>query len=227
MQLKKSKKSNIENLRGIFFQLGLIFVLGITLLAFEWSSNPNLNNTLGNLADMELEEEFIPITREQDVKPPPPPPPPTIIEILNIVEDDVEIDDELIIEDIEADQDMEIEIIPFDDEEEVVDDVPFIIVDDMPVFKGGGITGFRNWVFDHLNYPEIAAENGISGKVYVNFTVNKKGDVVNAKVIRGVDQALDKEAIRAIMSSPKWTPGNNRGIVVSVQYTMPIHFQLQ
>lgn len=227
MELKKSKKANLENNRTIFLQIGLVVVLGIILAAFEWSSKPNMENTLGELADMDLEEEIIPITRQQEVKPPPPPPPPKVTEVLNIVEDDVEIEDELIIEDAEADQNMEIEIVEFEEEEEVAEEEVFFIVEDMPSFQGKGQEGFRSWIAKNLRYPEIAAENGISGKVYVQFAVNSVGKVVDAVVVRGVDPALDKEAVRVVMSSPKWAPGKQRGKSVKVQFTFPINFVLQ
>jgi protein TonB len=227
MELKKSKKADLENKKGIFLQIGLVVVLGIILAAFEWSSRPNLESTLGELADMDLEEEIIPITRQQEVKPPPPPPPPKVADVLNIVEDDVEIEDELIIEDAEADQDMEIEIVEFEEEEEVAEEEVFFIVEDMPSFQGKGQEGFREWIAKNLRYPEIAAENGISGKVYVQFAVNSKGQVVDAVVVRGVDPALDKEAVRVVTSSPKWEPGKQRGKAVKVQFTFPINFVLQ
>ena len=227
MELKKSKKADLEGKRGIFLQIGLVIVLAITLFAFEWSSKPNMDSTLGELADMDLEEEIIPITRQQDVKPPPPPPPPKVTEVLNIVEDDVEIEDELIIEDAEADQNMEIAIVEFEEEEEVAEEEVFFIVEDMPSFQGQGQEGFRTYIAKNLRYPEIAAENGISGRVYVQFAVNSQGDVVDAVVVRGVDPALDKEAVRVVMSSPSWAPGKQRGKSVKVQFTFPINFVLQ
>lgn len=227
MELKKSKKADLENKKGIFLQVGLVVVLAVILAAFEWKSRPNMDSTLGELADMDLEEEIIPITRQQDVKPPPPPPPPKVADVLNIVEDDVEIEDELIIEDAEADQNMEIEIVEFEEEEEVAEEEVFFIVEDMPSFQGQGQEGFRTWIAKNLRYPEIAAENGISGKVYVQFAVNSKGEVVDAVVVRGVDPALDKEAIRVVLASPKWAPGKQRGKAVKVQFTFPINFVLQ
>ncbi|MEE9461464.1 MAG: energy transducer TonB [Bacteroidales bacterium] len=227
MELKKSKKADLENKKGIFLQIGLVIVLGLILAAFEWSSRPNMESSLGELADMDLEEEIIPITRQQDVKPPPPPPPPKVADVLMIVEDDVEIEDELIIEDAEADQNMQIEIVEFEEEEEVAEEEVFFIVEDMPSFQGKGQEGFRSWIAKNLRYPEIAAENGISGKVYVQFAVNSKGEVVDAVVVRGVDPALDKEASRVVMASPKWSPGKQRGKAVKVQFTFPINFVLQ
>jgi len=227
MEPKKTKEADLENKKGIFLQIGLVVVLGLTLFAFEWKTRPNMDSSLGELADMDLEEEIIPITRQQEVKPPPPPPPPKVLEVLNIVEDDVEIEDELIIEDAEADQNMEIDIVEFEEEEEVAEEEVFFIVEDMPSFQGKGQEGFRTWIAKNLRYPEIAAENGISGKVYVQFAVNSKGAVVDAMVVRGVDPALDKEATRVVMSSPKWAPGKQRGKAVKVQFTFPINFVLQ
>ncbi|MFC2115741.1 energy transducer TonB, partial [Bacteroidota bacterium] len=113
------------------------------------------------------------------------------------------------------------------EEEEVAEELIFFIVEDMPSFQGKGQEGFRSWIAKNLRYPEIAAENGISGKVYVQFAVNSKGQVVDAVVVRGVDPALDKEAVRVVMSSPKWAPGKQRGKAVKVQFTFPINFVLQ
>lgn len=227
MVSKKTDTADLERKKGVFLQIGLVIVLAIILVAFEWTSRPNSANTLGKLADLDLTEEIIPITRQQEVKPPPPPAPPKVTEVLNIVEDDVQIEDELIIEDAEADQTMQIEIIEFSEEEEVMEEEVFFIVEDMPSFQNKGQEGFREWISQNLRYPEIAAENGISGKVYVQFAVNSKGEVVDAVVVRGVDPALDKEAIRVVMSSPKWEPGKQRGKPVKVQFTFPINFVLQ
>ncbi len=227
METKKTKKADLENKKGIFFQIGLIAVLAITLIAFEWTKRPDKGRGLGELADLDLEEDIIPITRQQEIKPPPPPPAPKVTEVLNIVEDDAEIEDELIIEDAEADQNMEIEIVEFEEEEEVAEEEVFFIVEDMPSFQGKGVEGFREYIAENLQYPQIAAENGIQGKVYVQFAVNSRGQVVDAVVVRGVDPALDKEAVRVVMSSPKWAPGKQRGKAVKVQFTFPINFVLQ
>jgi protein TonB len=227
MVTKKTEKADLEKKKGVFTQIGLVIVLAVILIAFEWTSRPSTANTLGELSDMDLTEEIIPITRQQEVKPPPPPTPPKVTEVLNIVEDDVEIEDELIIEDAEADQQMQIEIMEFAEEEEVAEEEVFFIVEDMPSFQGKGQEGFREWIAQNLRYPEIAAENGISGRVYVQFAVNSKGEVVDAVVVRGVDPALDKEAVRVVMSSPKWEPGKQRGKPVKVQFTFPINFVLQ
>ncbi len=227
MEVKKTDKANLEKKRGIFLQLGYVIVLGLVLLAFEWGTRPTNINSLGELDDLDLEEEIIPITRQQN-EPPPPPPPPQTTEVINIVEDDVEIEDELILEDTEADQDDIIEIVEFEEEEEEVNEQEvFFVVEDMPTFQGQSSDAFRIYIQKNLKYPIIAQENGISGRVFVQFDVNAKGDITNVVVVRGVDPSLDKEAVRVVKSSPKWTPGKQRGRPVRVRFTFPIVFQLQ
>lgn len=225
MELKKSKQADLENKRGLFVQLGLVVVLAVILLAFEWTTAPSDNQIIMQ-DELVLEEEITPITRQQPVQPPPPPPPPQVVEVLNIVEDDVDIE-EFEFDDIEADEDMEMDFVPFEEEEEEAEEEVFFIVENMPSFKGGDLNTFRNWVQSNLVYPEIAAENGISGRVFIQFAVNASGNVVDVVVARGVDPALDKEAVRVVKNSPSWTPGKQRGRPVKVQFTFPIVFVLQ
>ncbi len=227
MELKKSDQANLEKRKSIFFQLGLAIALSLMLIAFEWTSG-GLSNNEFDLRDMEqVEEEIIPITRQDQPEPPKPPEPPKVTEVLNIVDDDVEIDDELQLEDFEVDQNTEIEIMEYVEEEEEEDAEIFFIVEDMPSFQGKGQNGFRAYIFQNLKYPEIAAENGIAGKVYVKFVVEANGSVTNVELVRGVDPALDAEAIRVVKSSPKWSPGKQRGKPVRVSFTFPISFVLQ
>jgi protein TonB len=227
MEVKKTDKANLEKNRGLFLQLGYVVVLGLVLLAFEWGTRPAELGGLGQLEDLDLEEEIIPITR-QNQPPPPPPPPPQTTEVINIVEDDVEIEDELILDDTEADMDTEIDIVEFDVEEEEIDEEEvFFLVEDMPTFQGQDKDAFRTYIQQNLKYPVIAQENGVSGRVFVQFDINGKGEVTNIVVVRGVDPSLDKEAIRVVKSSPLWTPGKQRGRPVKVRFTFPIAFQLQ
>ena len=228
MEPKKTEKADLEKRRGIFLQLGLVIVLAMVLIAFEWTSSDLTINEFEQLDAEALEEEQIPITMREEVQPPPPPPPPQVTEVLEVVEDNVEIDDELILEDQEVDQNTQVEFVEFDDEEEAADEGEvFFIVEDMPSFQGKGQDGFRSYIHDNLRYPEIAAENGISGRVFVQFTVNKDGSISDVKVIRGVDSALDAEALRVVKTAPKWEPGKQRGKPVRVSFTFPIVFVLQ
>ena len=227
MEPKKSPKADLESKRNIFVQIGLVVSLGLCLLAFEWTSRVEQASSLGSVAEQEVEDEIIPITRQEEVKPPPPPPPPKVVEVLNIVEDDVEIEDELEIQDTEADDETVIDVAPVIQEEEEVDEGQvFFIVEDMPEFPGGELA-LRKFIANAVKYPVIAQENGIQGKVYVNFVVDKDGSITNARIARGVDGSLDKEALRVVNSLPKWKPGKQRGKPVRVSYTVPINFVLQ
>ena len=216
METKKNPEISLEKKKGLFFQIGLILALVIVLVAFEWKSYEKVDYNLGQLNLDDLEEEIIPITK-QEIKPPPPPPPPP--EVIEIVEDEVEIEDELEIEDTESDEDEEIEI------EEEDDDEFFMVVENMPEFPGGDL-GLMKYIQKNVKYPAIAKEYNITGKVYVSFIVDKSGSVTNVKIVRGVDKNLDAEALRVVKSLPKYKPGKQRGKAVRVMFTIPINFTL-
>lgn len=229
MEVKKSPKVDLESKKNVYFMIGLVVSLGIILLAFEWTAKPSKADSLGSINALDVEEEIIPITREQEIKPPPPPPPPKVVEVLNIVDNDKDIDDELEIEDSEADDQTLINVAPVisaREEKEEEEAQVFFIVEDMPEFPGGEMA-LRTYIANAIKYPVIAQENGIQGKVYVTFVVGKDGSVNNASIARGVDPSLDKEALRVINTLPKWKPGKQRGKPVNVSYTVPINFQLQ
>ena len=107
--------------------------------------------------------------------------------------------------------------------EQKVENKILTIAEQMPSFKGN----VNAWLSSHLSYPAVAAESGIQGKVIVKFVVGKDGSVSHAQVVRGVDPSLDKEAIRAVNSMPKWNPGMNNGQPASVWFTLPVTFKLQ
>lgn len=226
METKKSKKADLESKRSLFLQFGLVIALGITLTAFNINDSVKSVETLGQLEDVEVDDEIIPITRDE-VKPPPPPPPPKLVEVFAIVDDDLELEDEFEIESSEADDETIIDAVPVikEDIEENSDEI-FQVVEENPVFPGGE-KALISWITKNINYPVIAAENGIQGKVYVNFVVNKDGGISNATIARGVDSSIDKEALRVVNKLPKWKPGKQRGKAVRVSFTVPINFQLQ
>ena len=227
MEIKKLPKADLENKKAVFMQIGLVVVLSLVLIAFEWTTTDvSIDMSLVD-EGAAVEEEIIPITRQEEVKPPPPPPPPKAADILNIVEDDVELDDELEIMDTEMDQD---QIVDFSDivveEEERETGEVFMIVEEMPEFPGGQ-AALQKYLASSVKYPVIAQENGIQGRVYVQFVISAKGEVTNATVLRGVDSSLDKEALRVVENMPKWKPGKQRNRPVRVSYTVPINFVLQ
>jgi len=173
---------------------------------------------------------MVPITEET---PPPPeaaPKIPVLSDQIDIVDDDIKLEDDTFLN-LEDDANMGVEIMDYVEEveEEVVEEeaIPFQLVEEKPSFNGGDANEFSKWVNQRLVYPEIAKENGVQGRVTLQFTVNADGSVSNVKVLRGVDPALDKEAVRVVSSSPKWKPGKQRDRAVKVTYTFPVIFQLR
>ena len=216
MNLKKTSKVNLENRRILFFQIGIIFALTSVLIALEWRSYDKVDYSFAALNMEDLDEEIIPITEDIKKPPPPPPPPPEVIEI---VEDEEEIEEELEMEDTEADEDDIIEI-------EEDDDEVFDHVSDPPSFPGGD-AALLQWIANNTEYPPIAKEYGITGRVFVKFTVEKNGSVSNVRVARSVDKQLDKEAVRVVSLLPRFNPGMQNGRLVRVNYIVPINFILQ
>lgn len=102
----------------------------------------------------------------------------------------------------------------------------FDVVEEQPSFPGGQ-GALMAWLRDNIKYPVVAAENGIQGKVIVQFVVGKNGSISNVKVLRSVDPSLDREAVRVVSSMPNWTPGKQNGTSVNVRYTLPVTFKLQ
>lgn len=99
----------------------------------------------------------------------------------------------------------------------------FVVVEDMPRFPDGKMQQF---LAKNIRYPVRAMENGVEGTVYVTFVVDKTGKITNPRVVQGVDESLDREAVRVINAMPDWIPGKQRGMAVDVQFTIPIEFNL-
>jgi len=228
MELKKNEKANLENKKGLFIQVGLIIALIVCLGAMEWTSGQKKDSVFADMTEEAIEEEQIPVTEET----PPeelPPPEVTVTDLFEIVEDDVVIENEVRFEDDETSEDKVVEIYApvLKAEEEEVEEEIFVIVEDMPKFRGGDINKFREWVQKRVRYPELAAENGIQGRVFITFVVEPNGTVSNVSISRSVDALLDEAAKEAVSASPKWEPGMQRGRPVRVRYSIPIIFQLQ
>jgi len=154
---------------------------------------------------------------------------PVIKEILDIVPDEIELEE--VIFDWEVTENTEYDFVNIytDETEKIVEPpVPFAVVEDKPLFNGGDPrVEFTRYISKHLIYPEIAAKNGVDGRVTLQFVIDENGDLVDVLIIRGVDPALDAEALRVVQSSPRWTPGKQRNKAVRVSYTFPINFKLQ
>lgn len=112
---------------------------------------------------------------------------------------------------------------PKEEVKQVVENKVFEIAEQMPSFKGN----VNQWLASNLSYPAVAAENGVQGRVIVNFIVEKDGSISNVQVVRSVDPALDREAVNTVKRMPKWNPGMNNGQPARVKFTLPVTFKLQ
>ena len=230
MEIKKSEKASLENKKLLFAEIGLIISLAITLFAFEWTSTETETALLEDTTEILIEEEII--STQMETPPPPPEAPkiPVLSDQIDIVDDEIEIEDDMFMN-LEDDASLGVEIMDYVEvvEEEVVEEeaIPFQLVEEKPSFQGGDANKFSKWVNQRLEYPEIAKENGVQGRVTLQFTVEKDGTVTKVKVLRGVDPSLDKEAVRVVSMSPKWKPGKQRDRAVPVTYTFPVIFQLR
>ena len=233
MTSKKNPQADLNNKSSFYFAIGLFLVLFISWRAIEYKNWDD--DGYGYIAlDVDADDdEEIPITEQ--IKTPPPPPPPPAPEIIEVVEDEEEIE-ETIIESTETDQEEiveEVEVV----EEDLDLDVPFAIIEDVPLYPGCEKVPkserrncFQKEIQKHINknfrYPEIAQEMGIQGRVFVQFTIQKDGSISGIRT-RGPDKNLEKEANRIISKLPRMTPGKQRGRPVRVPFSIPITFKLQ
>ena len=228
MEVKKSPKADLEGRKSTWLLVGYVVVLAFMFVAFEWTQRDVKIDTSQAVADLVFEEEIIPITETPEQAAPPPPEAPKVAELLEIVDDKADIEETTTIINEDNQARVEVKYVPVTVvEEEPEEQTIFEVVEQMPEFPNGGMAGLMQFLSKNIKYPTIAQENGTQGRVTVQFVVNKDGSIVDAKVIRGVDPYLDKEALRVIGTMPKWKPGMQRGKPVRVKYTVPVMFRLQ
>ena len=234
MNVKKSPKANLENYSRLFLQLGLVLALLIIYLGIEYKTFDRDISDLGDANYQEEVEEDIPITeRIEQIKPPPPPPPAP--EKIEVVEDEKEVE-ETVLESTETDENEAVEVEEIEEvveEEEVMEDVPFAIIEDAPVFPGckGSKAEKKQCLQDKIKKHvtkkynvDLANELGLDPgkkKVYVQFKISKTGNITEIRA-RGPHKRLEKEAARVVQLLPKMIPGKQRGRAVGVKYTLPI-----
>lgn len=227
MEKKKNERADLQNKRLLFTEIGCILALAVVYFGFEYTTAEVRTAALEDAGTIVEVEDMIPITFDT---PPPPPALPQIVlsDILDIVDDDIEVNDEHILLPDDFDAPVLItdcfEIVEEEAEEETL---PFILVEEKPKFNGKDANEFSRWVNQRLDYPQVCIENGVQGRVTLEFTIRADGSLSDIKVLRGVDPALDSEAVRVVQSSPKWTPGRQRDRAVAVTYTFPVIFRLR
>ncbi len=227
MEVKKSPKADLEGKKTTNLLIGAILTLSVLFIGFEWSERDKQVVTDSGIQEIVFEEEIIPITeQEQPKQAPPPPEAPKMEEVLEIMDNDTEVEESTIQVSDDTQAAVEVKYTPVEVEEEVEEQQIFQVVEEMPEFPGG-MAECMKWLGKNIKYPTISQENGVQGRVIIQFVVNRDGSIVDATVARGVDPYLDKEALRVVGLMPKWKPGKQRGKEVRVKYTLPVMFRLQ
>jgi len=228
MRSKKTNKANLEKKRFIFLELGVVITLSIVLAAFEWTSSDKEIELKDGMTELNLEQDLIPITRPKEQEKPKPLPVEKPVETFNVVNNSVEITDEPIFGSTESGEALGVELGEYTIGKEQEDDDPefFVRVEEMPTFKGKHSDSFLQWIMHHLQYPQEAVDNGISGTVWVSFIIDEQGKVTQVDLMRGVHPSINKEALRVVKTSPQWRPGKQRNRAVKVRFTFPITFRL-
>ena len=229
MKPKKTERADLEKRRGLYLEIGLVVILVAVLVAFNVKNYDQEQVTVVvRTAEDEIEETMI---QTQEETPPPPPEPevPEVTTELNVIEDDAESDNEIGIVNAEVtDKTENIEIVQVEvqEEEEEKEDEIFQVVEQDPEFPGG-VEALYKFVQQNIKYPQLAKENNITGRVFVQFVVEKDGSVSNVRAARDIGGGCGAEAVRVVKSMPKWTPGKQRGKAVRAAYTLPVNFNLQ
>lgn len=225
MHVKKTKKGDLENKKTIFYQLGFIITLSLVILAFEWKSplENNIDLLSSNWNPNEIEEIIPTFQKKEKLNLPPPLKTP----ILHIVEDKIDIEDDLVIDSEITDEtinepDYIYEVPEKKEEEEEI--IPFVLCEIKPAFPGGDAAMLK-YLYNTIVYPQDARELGIEGTVYVGFVIDPSGIVTNVYLERGIP-GLNVAAMDAVKNMPKWKAGKQRNQPISVQYVIPIKFEL-
>ena len=195
------------------------------------------NRIKGNERFVEIKMENL--DQPNDIVAPPPlapPPPADVVQQVKyvppVVVDSVKPEENIFMTvdeaQVEVQNEEAVEVVETVKEEVKEEEEPevFVVVEEMPVFPGG-IGELMRYISDHLNYPELAKENNIQGKIIVRFCVTPTGGISKVSLLRGVDPELDAEAIRVVKSLPQFKPGKQLGRPVPVWFTVPIIFQLK
>lgn len=222
----RTKQDKLEKHKRTFFLIGLIIALGAVLTAFEWTSYDISRDGLVRTQFAVVDNEFAEITRHDDPKPTPPEP--KLTTVIKEVDNDADVEDVEIfnVEDTPSDSVPEFIYTPPVEEDGVVEDVPFKIVEQMPEYPGGE-TALMQYLVSSISYTQMAKEANIQGTIYVSFVIEKDGSVSNVSLLRGLGGGLDEIALEAIRNMLDWSPGKQRGIPVRVEMSVPFKFKLQ
>lgn len=232
MELKKNPKADLEKRKGLYFEIGLVVILAACLCAFSLKSydKDDASGNGGRAQDEEIEELDEILDTDMETPPPPPPPAPEEPELnmdqIEVVEDTKEIKEEIKIQEFDEVQNTQIAEVKIEEEVDEEEVKIFTVVENDPEFPGG-MDALYKYLAENIKYPQLARDNGITGKVYVTFVVERDGSIANPRILRDIGGGCGAEAIRVVKSMPKWTPGKQRGKAVRVQFNLPVNFNLK
>lgn len=215
--------------RPLALSIGLAFSWAVALTAFEWRTPLDLE-AIGPKQPIEvIDIEYPPITQTQERKVTPPPPPASNPSQVT-PSDPIAVSSDPVETDVPDFPDAEGPVTPTPPvvyvESEVDDNIPVTFTEFMPKYPGGDAAFFKDLMGD-LKYPDLAREMGISGSVYVQFVVEKDGSVNEVSVVRSVHPLLDREAVRAVKTLKRYTPGRQGITPVRVMFTIPVAFRIK
>jgi protein TonB len=222
MELKKDPRLDLRRRMPLFFNIGLVVSLLFVITAFEWKfyesgSGVDLTGPARFGDDMLVE------VLEHKVIPPMP----QVVHLVEVVDERELIDEPEIEIDIDYQEDRVLEDYVFEDP---LDDEPadrtFILVEQMPTFRGQDQSAFLKYVMERVKYPKAARRMQLEGKVFVSFIIDKDGSVAEVKIVKGIGGGCDAEVMRVLNEAPKWQPGKQRGRPVKVSMMLPVTFRL-
>ena len=236
MEAKKTVNEELRSQKSTNMLIGYVLALAAMFVAFEYTQREVKVVEEEKIYDYRMEEDMIPITKQEVVVAPPPAAAPTVMEFINEVDDDTELPEE----EIETSEEMNQAIttvvgtgapaavvtgpvgpvVEADDDDRIYE-----MVEENAQFPGGDAECFK-WLSDHIKYPSICVEQGVQGRVIVNFVVNRDGSIVDLKTVRSPDPNLTKEAERVVKLMPKWKPARQGNKTVRSRFTLPVMFRL-
>jgi protein TonB len=236
MEAKKTVNEELRSQKSTNMLIGYVLALAAMFVAFEYTQREVKVVEEEKIYDYRMEEDMIPITKQEVVVAPPPAAAPTVMEFINEVDDDTELPEE----EIETSEEMNQAIttvvgtgapaavvtgpvgpvVEADDDDRIYE-----MVEENAQFPGGDAECFK-WLSEHITYPSICVEQGVQGRVIVNFVVNRDGSIVDVKTVRSPDPNLTKEAERVVKLMPKWKPARQGNKTVRSRFTLPVMFRL-
>lgn len=229
-ELRSQKSTNIL--------IGFVLAFAALFVAFEFTQREvKVVEDNDKIYDFKIEEDMIPITQQQEMMAPPPAAAPTVMEIINEVDDDTELPEEEVETTEEVNQAITAvvgtgapsavvasgpvgPVVEVDDDDRIYE-----VVEENAEFPGGNEACMK-WLAEHLKYPAICQEQGVQGRVFVSFVVNKDGSIVDVEIKRSSDNNLSKEAERVVKSMPKWKPARQGNRTVRSRFNLPVMFRL-